>query len=29
MRKKRFTEYDIIKVLKQVEADRTVADVCS
>ncbi len=28
MRKKRFTEHQIIKVLKQVEGGRTVSDVC-
>ena len=28
MRKKRFTEHQIIKVLKQVEGGRPVADVC-
>ncbi len=28
MRKKRFTEHQIIKVLKQVEGGRTVAEVC-
>ncbi len=27
MRKKRFTEYQIIKVLKQVEGGRTIAEV--
>jgi putative transposase len=28
MRKKRFTEHQIIKVLKQVEGGRSAADVC-
>lgn len=28
MRKKRFTEHQILKVLKQVEGGRSVADVC-
>lgn len=28
MRKKRFTEHQIIKVLKQVEGGRTVSEVC-